>query len=233
MATTILVIEDDRSIIQLLRYNLEQERYRVLTSVDGEHGLRLADQERPDLIVLDLLLPHLSGLEVCRRLKRSPALRHIPILMLTAKASEVDKVTGLELGADDYVTKPFSVRELVARIRAVLRRQEAPIHAPLTRCGVLEADWERHRVTVRGRPVHLTPKEYELLKMFLASKGRVLSREALLTTVWGYDQAVDLETRTVDFHVSRLRRKLQGEAARLQTVPGTGYQFLIDERRTA
>lgn len=226
--TTVLLIEDEPNIVQLLRYNLQQEGYRVISIGNGEDGLRLAEQERPALIVLDLLLPRLSGLEVCRQLKRNAALRPIPILMLTAKASETDKVTGLELGADDYVTKPFSPRELVARVRAILRRREAL--APTVRCGALEADWERHRIAIKGHPVQLTPKEFELLKTFLTARGRVLSREVLLETVWGYDQAVDVETRTVDFHVSQLRRKLKAEAHRLRTVPGTGYQFIIEDQ---
>jgi len=226
---TILLIEDEKNIAELVRYNLEQEGYRVLSARDGEVGLQVVERERPDLILLDVLLPRLDGLEVCRKLKQSQMGCHIPVIMLTAKASESDKVAGLELGADDYVTKPFSPRELVARIRAVLRRREALTEAPRFHCGQLEADWERHLVTVQGKPVRLTPKEFSLLRTLVDARGRVVSRESLLETVWGYDRAIEIETRTVDFHISQLRRKLKTESQRLVTIPSSGYQFVTDE----
>lgn len=225
---TVLLIEDEANITQLIRYNVEQAGFRLLAARDGEEGLRLVERDRPHLILLDLLLPRLNGLDVCRRLKQRPETREIPIIMLTAKAAEADKVQGLELGADDYVTKPFSPRELIARIRAVFRRRGAP-QPSRVRCGRLEADWERHRVTLRGKAIPLTPKEFELLKVLMQANGRVLSRERLLEIVWGYAEAAELETRTVDFHVSRLRRKLSAEANRLATVPGTGYRFVDDD----
>lgn len=225
---TILLIEDEANIAQLVRYNVEQAGFRLLTARDGEEGLRVVERDRPHLILLDLLLPRLNGLDVCRRLKQRPETREIPIIMLTAKAAEADKVAGLELGADDYVTKPFSPRELIARIRAVFRRRGTQ-EPPRIRCGRLEADWERHQVTIHGKTLPLTSKEFDLLKVLVQAHGRVLSREQLLETVWGYTQAAELETRTVDFHVSRLRRKLSTEAKRLATVAGTGYRFVNDD----
>ena len=225
---TILLIEDEANITQLVRYNVEQAGFRLLAARDGEEGLRLVEQNRPHLILLDLLLPRLNGLDVCRRLKQQPETRDIPIIMLTAKAAEADKVQGLELGADDYVTKPFSPRELIARIRAVFRRRGTQ-QPSRVRCGRLEADWERHQVTIHGKAIPLTPKEFELLKVLIQANGRTLSRERLLETAWGYTEAAELETRTVDFHVSQLRRKLSSEAKRLATVPGTGYRFVDDD----
>ncbi|MBI3331235.1 MAG: response regulator transcription factor [Candidatus Omnitrophica bacterium] len=174
------------------------------------------------------MLPRLDGLEVCQRLKQGEATRSIPVIMLTAKASETDKVTGLELGADDYVTKPFSPRELVARVRAVLRRRAVPAPSSIFRCGALEVDWERHQVQVRRRSIKLTSKEFRLLKVLVEARGRVLSREALLERVWGYEPSLEIETRTVDFHISRLRRKLMTEGRRVVTVAGSGYRFIAD-----
>ena len=227
---TILIVDDEKNIVELVRYNLQKEGYRVVSASDGQAGVDAAVRERPALILLDLLLPTLDGLEVCRRLKRQPATAAIPVIMLTAKATETDKVTGLELGADDYLTKPFSIRELLARIRAVLRRQEPVEGEPVFRCGTLEADWARHQVSVRGKVLHLTPKEFELLKVLAAAQGRVLSREMLLEKIWSYDHAVEIETRTVDFHVSQLRKKLAGESWRLVTVPASGYKLVLDAK---
>ncbi len=225
----IVLIEDEKNIAELVRYNLQREGYRLSLAVNGEEGLRLIEQQRPDLVLLDLLLPRLDGLEVCRCLKQKEDTRAIPIIMLTAKASETDKVTGLELGADDYVTKPFSPRELVARVRAVLRRRAASLPPKWLRCGALEADWERHQVSVNDHPIKLTSKEFKLLKVLVEAGGRVLSREALLDQVWGYDPSLEIETRTVDFHVSQLRRKLLTEGRRIITVAGSGYQFVTDD----
>lgn len=226
----VLVIEDEKNIAELIRYNLEREGFQVVVAQNGEEGLRVIEQHRPDLVLLDLLLPRLDGLEVCRRLRQHEATRLTPIIILTAKASEADKVSGLELGADDYVTKPFSPRELIARIRAALRRRSSG-RAELTatsRIGTLEVDWERHVVHVKDAPVRLTAKEFRLLRVLVEARGRVLSREALLERVWGYDPSLEIETRTVDFHISRLRQKLRTEAYRLMTIPGAGYRFLSE-----
>ncbi len=227
----VLVIEDEKNIAELVRYNLEREGFQVVVAQNGEEGLRLVEQHHPDLVLLDLLLPRLDGLEVCRRLRQNDATRLLPIIILTAKASEADKVSGLELGADDYVTKPFSPRELIARIRVALRRRPSA-RAELTaasRIGTLEVDWERHLVHVKGAPVRLTAKEFRLLRVLVEARGRVLSREALLERVWGYDPSLEIETRTVDFHISQLRQKLRTEAHRLVTVSGAGYRFLSGE----
>lgn len=226
----VLVIEDEANIAELVRYNLEREGFQVIVAQNGEEGLRLVGQHRPDVVLLDLLLPKLDGLEVCRRLRQAEATRATPIIILTAKASEADKVSGLELGADDYVTKPFSPRELIARVRAALRRSGAQSpDAAGSRIGKLEIDWERHLVRLKGAPVHMTAKEFRLLKALVDAHGRVLSREALLERVWGYDPAMEIETRTVDFHISQLRQKLGAEARRLVTVPGTGYRLMQEQ----
>ncbi len=221
----ILVVDDEQTLLATLRYNLEREGYEVFTAGDGADGLDVARERHPDLVVLDLMLPGLSGLEVCRVLRRET---NVPILMLTAKDSELDKVVGLELGADDYVTKPFSVRELMARVHALLRRAELP---PIEEVDVLEAgdvqvDMHRREVTKAGEVLAFRPKEFELLVFFLRNKGRTFTREQLLNQIWGYDFAGD--TRTVDVHVSWLRQKLEDEPARptrLITVRGVGYRF--------
>lgn len=222
----VLLIEDEKNIAELVRYNLEREGYRVSVAGDGEEGLRMVERHRPDLVLLDLLLPRLDGLEVCRQLKQKTDTRTIPIIILTAKVDETDKVTGLELGADDYMTKPFSPRELVARVRAVLRRWTSVEAPQMLRCGSLEVDWERHQVRVKTQAVSLTAKEIRLLRVLVEASGRVLSREALLDRVWGYDPALEIETRTVDFHISQLRRKLKVEGHRIVTIAGRGYQFM-------
>jgi two-component system phosphate regulon response regulator PhoB len=222
----VLLVEDERDIAELVRYHVEQAGMRCVHASDGGVALRLARAELPDVVVLDLMLPGLDGLEVCRHLRRDPATRRVPIIMLTARGEEVDRVVGLELGADDYVVKPFSPRELVARIRAVLRRGETPEPPPAGRVsGALHVDEARHAVTVGGQPVELTPKEFGLLAALMKADGRVLSREQLLDTVWGYANAVEIESRTVDVHVRRLRAKLGPEAHRIVTVKAVGYRF--------
>ncbi len=226
---TILLVEDEKNIVELVRYTLEQEGYRVVVATDGVQALTLVRQHQPDLILLDLFLPQLDGFEVCRRLKQDRTTSPIPILMLTAKASEADKVAGLELGADDYLTKPFSVRELVARVRVVLRRRVSSEALRVLVCGTLAVDIERHVVTQRGKPLELSPKEFGVLVTLMRADGRVLSRDHLLETVWAYERALELETRTVDFHISQLRRKLKAEAWRIVTVAGYGYKFLRGE----
>jgi DNA-binding response OmpR family regulator len=220
----ILVVDDEPTLVAALRYNLEREGYQVLTAADGESGLSLARAERPDLIVLDLMLPGLDGLEVCRILRREMT---APILMLTAKTDEVDKVVGLELGADDYVTKPFSMRELLARVRALLRRAETPpAEAKVLIAGDLQVDLGKREASRQGQPLILKPKELELLVFFLRNRGRAFTREQLLNQIWGYDFVGD--TRTVDVHVSWLRQKIENEPAkpaRLITIRGVGYRF--------
>lgn len=225
----ILVVDDERHIAEAVTYNLEKEGFRAVVAHDGAGALERARRELPDLILLDWMLPEMSGLEVCRALKQDAKTKHIPIVMLTVKSEETDKVLGLEMGADDYVTKPFSPRELIARVKAILRRTKAPPAAEVFQLDDLRVDWERHVVLLKGKPLELTSKEFELLRVLVESKGRVLSRDALLDRVWGYDQAVEIETRTVDLHVSQLRKKLKHMANRILTVKNAGYRFAMDE----
>ena len=222
---TILIIEDEKNVAELVQYNLEQEEYRVLKSMKGGDGLLQARKKKPDLILLDLMLPEMSGIEICKVLKREDATSHIPIIILTAKGTEADKVVGLELGADDYITKPFSPRELVARVKAVLRRVSEKPKELILRAGGIEIDTGKHSVSIKGKPVELTSKEYDLLKILMEAKGRVLSREFVLDNVWGYDQSLNIETRTVDMHILQLRKKLKSEADRIVTVKNVGYRF--------
>ncbi len=220
-----LVIEDDADIALSLKHNLEREGFRTVTASDGAAGLKAALGNPPDLVVLDLNLPGVDGLEVCRRLKRDPATANVPVVMLTARVAESDKIAGLDLGADDYIAKPFSIRELLARVRAVMRRYEKPGEDSETLVdGPVAMDLAGRRVKVDGREVGLTRKEFDLLADLLRSRGRVLTRERLLEKVWGYSYPG--ETRTVDVHVRRLRKKL-GAAAdeRIETVVGVGYRW--------
>ncbi len=225
MSHRILVVDDEPHIVELVRYNLEQEGFEVQVAYDGYEALRIARTEHPDLIVLDLMLPYVDGLEICRILRRE---RNIPILVLTAKDAEMDRVVGLELGADDYVTKPFSPRELVARVRAILRRARPELQRPTPPlvAGDLVLDPNTREVTLRGRPVELTPKEFELLRLLMAHPNRVFSRDALLEHIWGYDYFGS--SRTVDMHISRLRDKIEDDPASptyIVTVRGVGYKF--------
>lgn len=225
MPELILVIEDEKNIAELVKYNLEQEGFRVQTALRGDAGLQEARKNRPDLIVLDLMLPGIGGLEICRILKQNDQTASIPVIMLTAKAGETDQIVGLELGADDYVTKPFSPRQLAARVKAVLRRGREKPREKIFRAGGLEFDTGRYVVTLKGKALGLSSKESELLKALLAAEGRVLSRDYLLEHVWGYDRAADIETRTVDMHIGQLRKKLKSESCRIITVKNVGYRF--------
>ena len=225
---TILIVEDESNILELVKYNLDKEGYRVLTAIKGDTGLELARKNRPDLILLDLMLPELDGIEITKILKQNEKTAHIPIIMLTAKVQETDKVLGLELGADDYVTKPFSPRELVARVKAVLRRRKEKPISKLLRAGSLEVDTGKHVVSIKGKPVNLTSKEYDLLIALMEADGRVLTRDFLLEHVWGYDQSANIETRTVDMHVGQLRKKLKTDAVKVITVKNVGYRFEFD-----
>jgi DNA-binding response OmpR family regulator len=227
--TRVLVVEDEQDIAELIKHTLER---RGDTSVDivnaGDAALKAVGDQEPDLIVLDLNLPVLSGIEVCRILRARPATAHLPIIMLTARSSEADRVTGLDVGADDYITKPFSLRELSARVRAVLRRggsEPVPARTPLTYRGRhLNADFDAVAVSVDGNQVRLTRREFELLRYLVENRNRVISRDRLLEQVWGFERFV--ETRSVDVHVGRLRGKLGQAARQIETVVGLGYRFV-------
>ena len=224
----VLVVDDEKDITALVAYHLEREGFRVLQAHDGFQALDLVKRERPHLLILDLMLPQMSGLDVCRRLRKEPDTVRLPILMLTAKAEESDKVLGLELGGDDYLTKPFGPRELVARVKALIRRSEDRQEEVIVKAGALEVDLARYTVSIRRRTVELTAKEFDLLKALILAKGRALTRDYLLDRVWGYDQASEIESRTVDVHVRRLREKLGSEAKRIVTVKSVGYRFNQD-----
>ncbi|MFA6358297.1 MAG: response regulator [Candidatus Omnitrophota bacterium] len=230
MKEKILIVEDEKDIIKMIEYNLKKEGFRVIDARDGEDALDLAGREHPDLILLDLMLPGMDGLEVCKTLKKESKTISIPIIMLTAKSQETDKVVGLELGADDYITKPFSPRELIARIRAVMRRAAEKEKLPETfQEGDLSIDFSKISVNVKDKPVELTSKEFELLKILLKARGRVLSRDYLLDTIWGFDNAMEIQTRTVDVHIRTLRKKLKTASKYIITVKNYGYRFEIEE----
>jgi DNA-binding response OmpR family regulator len=223
MSELILVVDDEPKIIRLARDYLEKNGYRVLTAGDGQSALNMARREKPDLIVLDLMLPQLDGREVCKILRRDS---DVPIIMLTALAEEVDQVTGLEIGADDYVTKPFSPRALVARVRALLRRSRGGIKAPsIIRAGGLEVDPEKYSVAFNGSPVKLTPNEFKLLQLLASRPGQTLTREQLLDDLHGFASSFD---RSVDSHVKNLRKKLETASGQsmIETVYGIGYRFI-------
>jgi two-component system, OmpR family, alkaline phosphatase synthesis response regulator PhoP len=225
MPRPVLIVEDDPDIAEGLRYNLEREGLTVRVADTGEKGLEAAlDQRNPPLLVLlDLMLPGMSGTDLCRRLRREPATRRTPIIMLTARTGETDRVAGLDLGADDYITKPFSVRELMARVRAVLRRAEESA-SPRYEDGCLSVDFENMRAWCNGDVLNLTRKEFALLSALAKSAGRVATRQRLLDEVWGYDYYGD--TRTLDVHIRRLRQKLGPCADSIETVVGIGYRFV-------
>lgn len=230
MKEKILIVEDEKDIVKMLDYNLKKEGFRTAVAFDGEEAIGLANKEHPDLILLDLMLPEIDGLEVCKALKKESKTANIPIIMLTAKTQESDKVVGLELGADDYVTKPFSPRELIARIKAVLRRAKEKEKLPeLLKIGNLTIDFSKIMVSVKNKPIELAAKEFELLTTLIKAKGRVLSRDYLLDTIWGYDHAMEIQTRTVDVHIRTLRKKLGAEAKRIITVKNYGYRFEIED----
>jgi two-component system phosphate regulon response regulator PhoB len=220
---TILVVEDEAPLVTLLRYNLEREGFCVLEAQDGDEALNQAREQKPDLVLLDWMLPLVSGIEVCRQLRRHPETRGIPIVMLTARGEEGDKLRGLDSGADDYVTKPFSPSELIARIRAVLRRARPVPADEMLRFEDISLDLAAHRVRRNGRELHLGPTEFRLLRFLLENPGRVFSREQLLDRVWGRD--VYVEPRTVDVHIRRLRKAINGPKERdlIRTVRSAGY----------
>jgi two-component system response regulator RegX3 len=224
----ILIVEDEQSLAETIRYNLEREGYTTATAEDGRVALERFRADRPDLVLLDLMLPELSGLDVCRAIRAEST---VPVIIVTAKDTEADTVAGLELGADDYVTKPFSVRELISRVRANLRRTQAATEEPapeeVLMGGPVELDVPRHEARVRGEPVSLPPKEFELLETFLRRRGRLLTRDFLIDEVWGSDYFGD--TKTLDVHIKRLRRKVEADPhspEHLVTVRGLGYKFV-------
>jgi phosphate regulon transcriptional regulator PhoB len=225
MAERVLIVEDEPDIRDLLAFHLEREGYQVARASSGLEALRQVHAVRPDLVVLDLMLPGVGGLEVCRRLRGDPVSATLPIIMLTARGDEVDRVVGLEMGADDYIAKPFSPKEVLARVRAVLRRSRAAPPPAVLGAGAIALDTGTHEVAVGGRPITLTPKEFDLLRALLDARGRVLSREFLLDRVWGYARASEIESRTVDVHVRRLRAKLGPEGRRILTVKNVGYRL--------
>jgi len=229
LSKKILVIDDEKNIRELIKFNLEAEDYKVIIAATGKEGLELIDNSF-DLIVLDLMLPEVDGLTVCKKIRNNENYSFIPIIMLTAKSEEVDKILGLEIGADDYITKPFSPRELLARIKAIFRRvdeqeqrkKEKNSQKEIIKVGNLELDQDRHEARKNGDPLKLTPKEFELFKYLLFNKNRVLTRDVLLEKIWGYTYSGD--TRTVDVHIRRLRKKI-GDGY-ITTVRGVGYKFV-------
>ena len=226
MGKTILIVEDEQNIVDILSFNLSREGYDTLEAYDGNTGLQLALEQNPDLILLDLMLPGMNGFDVCRKIREAGSA--VPILMLTAREEEADKVLGLELGADDYITKPFAIEELLARIRAALRKRSSARAGAVLSAGPLEMDVDKHSVTVKGQGVELTKKEFDLLHHLLENKGRVLSREALLDSVWGFDFVG--ETNSVDVYIRFLRSKID-EAFGIKlihTVRGVGYVIRED-----
>jgi len=221
---TILIIEDEKDLAELLSFNLEKEGYRTFTALDGVEGLETAARVVPDLILLDLMLPGMLGTEVCKHLKKREATSHVPVIMLTAKGEEIDKVVGFEVGTDDYVVKPFSTRELLLRVKAVLRRSATEVpESRVIKVGAVTIDTERHLVAIAGAEVVFTTTEFNLLHTLVKRLGRVQSRDVLLRDVWGYNFVED--TRTVDTHVTRLRTKMGEAGEMIKTVRGFGYKM--------
>lgn len=224
----ILVVDDEEHIIELIRFNLETNGYFVIAANDGNEALKKVKEEKPDLVILDLMLPSIDGIEICKILRKNKETEKLPIIMLTAKSEEIDMILGLEIGADDYITKPFSVRELLARIKAVLRRtqQRQERRENVIKIGDITIDVEKHEVTKKGKKIDLTLKEFELLRILSEKRGNVLTRNYLLDEIWGYDYFGD--TRTVDVHIRHLRRKIEDDDKNLQyiqTIRGIGYKM--------
>ncbi len=226
----ILVVDDEEHIVELIKFNLENSGYKVLTCGNGVDAVKLAKVQKPELILLDIMLPGMDGYDVCKEIRRDVEIASTPIIMLTAKSEELDKILGLELGADDYITKPFSVRELLARVKAVLRRRNASPIEKLYKFSDLAIDFEKHDVTRDGKKVELTLKEFELLEILIKNKGRVMTRDFLLDKIWGYEYIG--ETRTVDVHIRHLRQKLEKDDKNpqyIETIRGIGYRFISEE----
>ena len=227
---SILVVDDEEHIVELIKFNLEKNGYKVITSVNGIDALKLVRKEMPQLLLLDLMLPGMDGYDVCKEIRKDNSISSTPIIMLSAKGEELDKILGLELGADDYITKPFSVRELLARVKAMLRRTTIQIIDKTYRFGNILIDFEKHEVIKAGEKVELTLKEFELLEMLTKNKGRVMTRDFLLDEIWGYEYVG--ETRTVDVHIRHLRQKIEMDdknPKHIETVRGIGYRFSIGD----
>ncbi len=223
MKPLVLIVEDEAPLVTLLRYNLEKEGFEIAEAADGEEALLRIAERKPDIVLLDWMLPHVSGIEICRQLRRNPVTRTLPVVMLTARGEEADRVRGLDSGADDYIAKPFSLRELSARLRAVMRRAQPNLGEEVLRFGEVMMDLAAHRVSRSDKPIHLGPTEFRLLQHLMRHPGRVFSREQLLDAVWGHD--VYVEARTVDVHIRRLRKALNadGGADLVRTVRSAGY----------
>lgn len=226
MEKTILVVDDEVHIQELIKFNLSKNGFQVITADNGIDALTIAEDEKPDLILLDLMIPGIDGLEVCKKIRRNSSIESIPIIMITAKGEELDKILGLELGADDYITKPFSVRELVARVKAMLRRTSLKQEESKMKFGNISIDFQKHEVFRNNARVELTLKEFELLEILIKNKGKVMTRDFLLDKIWGYEYVG--ETRTVDVHVRHLRQKIEEDDKNpiyIQTIRGIGYKF--------
>lgn len=224
----ILIVDDEEHIVELLDFNLKNAGYETFIAVDGIEAVKIAKEEKPNLILLDLMIPGMDGFDVCKEIKKDKDMKNTSIIMLTAKGEELDKILGLELGADDYMTKPFSVRELLARVKAVLRRTSAfnEEENDIYESKSLKIDFERHEVNINGKKVDLTLKEFELLKILIKNKGKILKREMLLDKIWGYEYIG--ETRTVDVHIRYLRKKIEEDDKNpkfIETIRGVGYRF--------
>lgn len=222
----ILVVDDEPHIVQLITFNLEKNGYKVISANNGADGLKMAKVELPQLVLLDLMLPELDGYDVCREIRRDNNICNMPVIMTTAKSEELDKILGLELGADDYITKPFSVRELVARVKAVLRRTRIEYNDKVYKFGDISIDFQKHEVIKENKKLELTLKEFELLEVLIKNKGRVMTRDFLLDKIWGYEYIG--ETRTVDVHIRHLRQKLEQDDKNpkyIETIRGIGYRF--------
>lgn len=226
MEKTILVVDDEAHIQELIKFNLTKNGFKVITADNGIDALKIAEDEKPDLIFLDLMLPGMDGLEVCKSIRKSSSIESTPIIMITAKGEELDKILGLELGADDYITKPFSVRELVARAKAILRRTSFKPEDNSFKFGDINIDYQKHEVYKGKEKIELTLKEFELLEILIKNKGKVMTRDFLLDKIWGYEYVG--ETRTVDVHVRHLRQKIEDNDKNpiyIQTIRGIGYKF--------
>lgn len=222
----ILVIDDEEHILELMKFNLENKGYKVITATNGIDALKLAKTEVPQLVLLDLMLPGMDGYDVCKEIRKDNAISHMPIIMITAKSEELDKILGLELGADDYMTKPFSIRELLARVKAILRRTSTQYIDNSYKFGNITIDFQKHEVLKNDEIVELTLKEFELLEILIKNKGRVMTRNFLLDKIWGYEYIG--ETRTVDVHIRHLRQKIEEDDKKpkfIETIRGIGYRF--------
>lgn len=226
----ILIVDDEDHILELIKYNLEVNGYKVITAVNGIDALSLVRSEKPNLVLLDVMLPKMDGFDVCKEIRKDNLISNIPVIMLTAKSEELDKIIGLELGADDYMTKPFSVRELLARVKAILRRTKLQKIERSFNFGDIEIDFDQHAVTKNNSRIDLTLKEFELLDVLIRNKGRVMTRDFLLDKIWGYEYIG--ETRTVDVHIRHLRKKIERDDKNpiyIETIRGVGYRFNVGE----